>query len=75
MLGPIEDVRQLVRRQVVEVEEVPNGDVGPAASTLPRVATASSISLSVTVNGGAKRNAVGVTALTTSPAARQSAAT
>ena len=34
---------------------------------------ASSISLSLTVSGGASRSAVGVTALTTRPASRQSA--
>ncbi len=39
-----------------------------------RRATASSISSSVTVRGGARRSAVGVTALTTSPASRAAAA-
>ena len=44
-----------------------------AAGTLARIATASSISSSVTSSDGANRSAVGVTALTTSPASRHAA--
>ena len=47
----------------------------PTATGAARIATASSISSSLTSSDGASRNAVGVTALTTRPASRAAAAT
>ena len=62
--GEVEDLAQLVGREVGDVEEVPGHQ-----SAAPIIATASSISASDTVSGGATRSAVGVTALVTRPAA------
>ena len=56
---------ELDPRQIGDVEEVPH-----AVNTRWRMATASSISASVTVNGGAKRRADPVMALVTRPLAR-----
>src|SRR5439155_3390928 len=69
-LGEVEDAGDLVGRQIVDLEQVPHDP-----STFRRMATPSSISSSVMSNGGARRNAVGVTALTTRPASRAALAT
>ena len=63
---------QFVGRQIDHVEEVPHdrrGVLDSAHRNAPcRMVSASSISCSLTVIGGANRSAVGVTALVTSPA-------
>ena len=53
---------ELRRREVVDLQEV--GHPACSARTLSRIATAASISSSVTSSDGSNRNAVGVTAFT-----------
>ena len=75
--GQVQDPGQLVAGQVVDLEQV--AGTLTSASRLQhaarRMATPSSISAAETVNGGVRRSDVGVTALTTRPAARASACT
>ena len=56
--------------EVVDLEEPARAHDARLRSTSARIATAASISSSVTSSDGANRSAVGVTALTTSPASR-----
>ena len=65
-LRQVEHQRELVGGEVGDVEEVA-GHASTSASEAPRMLIASSISADVTVSGGARRNAVPVTALVTRP--------
>src|SRR5207302_8781901 len=90
LAGEVQHAGQLVRCQVVDLEEVTGHSVpvraawpappsgrspGPASSTCRRMARASSISVDDTRSGGARRTALSVTALTTRPEARARAVT
>ena len=63
----VEHDPHLVGGQVGDLEDVAHGHDSAPARTSAINATASSISASVTVSGGAKRSAVGVTALVINP--------
>ena len=75
--GGVEHRGELGRGEVVDLEEARARSCGPpvAPSTCARIATAASISSSVTSSDGSNRSAVGVTVFTTSPASRHAVAT
>ncbi len=75
-VGDVEDRVDLVDREVGDVEQVARHQVASwicVASASAIIATASSISSSVTVIGGSSRMVVAFTALTMSPASSRSA--
>jgi len=73
--GALEERGQLGRGQIVQLEQAAGAHAATACSAPARIETARAISSSPTRSGGASRRAVGVTALTTSPSARQRVAT
>src|SRR5439155_3404128 len=68
-LGQVEDGGQLVGGEVVDLEQVPH------ANAFATSVTASSSSSSVTSSDGARRRAVSLTGLTTSPSSSRRSVT